>query len=261
MQELLETKTILCPFSQVGEEDVSCDRGACNAFDHKANDCLYIRVGRAFSDLMQDNRSQDSLLSHGYNFMAIYQQHYKRIYSTAYQMLKNKEDAEDICQETFIRAYKNISAIDPEVPVYSWLCRVATNLCIDRVRKEKGRQAIDIDTLINPNSVHRSVAHIIEAMDVDHNIELKENVTLVGKIMDKMSPRYCQILMLRVCEELSSKEVAEILNITPTAVDTLFYRAKKKFKTLYRHIVLFTVCNIILNYLVGILSDTIIQPT
>ena len=249
MQKLSQPKTILCPLPQIGEASALCAQDKCSAFDRTTNDCPYMMAVRKFSTPQQAQEPNDSLLSHGYNFLTIYEKHSKRIYNIAYHMLKNKEDAEDISQETFIRAYKNIPTIDPGVPVYAWLCRVATNLCIDKIRKEKDRRPAHIDICVNPSIIEKKMAHLIQVIDEEPAIEPDERVALINKIMDQMPPRYCQILMLRICEGLLSKGVAEMLNTTPSAVDTLFFRAKKKFKAIYRQLTLFLVINILISYL------------
>ncbi|MHB8840236.1 MAG: RNA polymerase sigma factor [Candidatus Aquicultor sp.] len=254
MQKLSQAKTILCPFAQVGEDCSLCAQEKCNAFDRATSECLYMTAVRKLGVSQQNQESSDSLLSHGYNFVAIYEKHSKRIYNIAYHILKSKEDAEDISQETFIRAYKSIPAIDPGVPVFSWLCRVATNLCIDKIRKEKSRQPVHIDVFVNTSSMERKMANFFQVMDKDPILEPDERTALMGKIMDHMPPRYWQILMLRVCDGLPAKNVAEILNTTPSAVDTLLFRAKKKFKAIYQQLTLFFLLNLLISYLLDNLA-------
>ncbi len=259
MQTLSQARTILCPFAQVGEGHRLCAQENCNAFDRSTSECLYMTAVHRLGVAQQAQSSPDSLLSHGYNFATIYEKHSKRIYNIAYHMLKNKEDAEDISQETFIRAYKSIPTIDPGVPVFSWLCRVATNLCIDKIRKERGRRLVHIDEFVDPSNMERKMAKFLQVMDKNPVLESDEQAALMGKIMDQMPARYWQILMLRVCDSLPAKSVAEILNTTPPAVDTLLFRAKKKFKTLYQQLTLFFFFNLLINYLLDNLDSITCQ--
>jgi RNA polymerase sigma-70 factor (ECF subfamily) len=236
VQELQQRGERICPLLQA-DEDIFCSEGNCNAFDKKTNSCLYIEAIQKLAPLLDEKGSTDSLLFHGYDFMSIYWKHSRQIYYMSYSMLRNREDAEDITQETFIRLCKSIVRIGPHVPIFAWLYRTATNLCLDKLRKEKNYRGVRLDTFTNPSALEQRAVHFAGAVGTDCNIELSENMALLKHLMDSLPPRYSQILVLRICEELPSKEVAEILNITPSAVDTLLFRAKKKFIATYRQLV------------------------
>lgn len=218
MERSSGSQDLTCPLSQAEERS------------------LYLSALKKFGLEPKGRDSPDSLLSQGYNFRAIYRKHYGRVYSLNYNMLRNKEDAEDLTQETFIRAYNNLSNIDPHVPIFAWLCRVATNLCIDKLRKTKDLTFMHLDTCITSNVLEQQIANFIDAMDIGRELEIKENFKLVNQAMEGLSPNYYRVLMLRICEGLNSKEVAKILNKTVSGVDTLLFRAKKKFKSIYKQL-------------------------
>ncbi len=237
MERSSGSQDLICPLSQAEEGSNFCSQDRCRPSNAKIEGCLYLSALKKFGFEPKGRDSPDSLLSQGYNFRAIYQKHYGRVYSLNYNILKNKEDAEDLTQETFIRAYNNLTKIDPHVPIFAWLCRVATNLCIDRLRKTKDLTFMHLDTCITSYVLERQIANFIDAMDIGRELEMKENFKLVNQALEELSPNYYRVLMLRICEGLNSKEVAKILNKTVSGVDTLLFHAKKKFKSLYKQLV------------------------
>ncbi len=169
-------------------------------------------------------------------FHSIYETHYARISAISRRMLHNKDDAEDIAQETFIRAYLNYGKLDPRAPVFAWLCKIATNLCIDTARKNKNIRVISLDTFYASETLQKRAEHFLKIINLGENIEMQEMVGLMNQVLNTMPPHYSQVIVLRGCDEYPPSEVADIMGISVTAVNNIFCRAKKKFKELYREL-------------------------
>jgi RNA polymerase sigma-70 factor (ECF subfamily) len=169
-------------------------------------------------------------------FNALYKMHYKRIYALAYRMVRRREDAEDIAQETFLRAFRNFDKLDPRAPIFTWLCKIATNLCIDNARKGKNVQLISLDGCYVADILEQKCKLLMKVIDLGQNIDMEETLELIHKAMDALPPHYCQVLVLRGCEELPSKDVAKIMDISVSSVDTILHRARSKVKKIYQEL-------------------------
>lgn len=212
------------------------DRGTSNVSGPNGGavciDAAPTSLERSFSNPMELEYHPQELENAG--FPAIFETHYPRIYAINYRMIQNREDAEDITQETFIRAYLNYKKLDPHAPVFAWLCKIATNLCIDTARKNKNIRIISLDTFYAAEPLQQRAEHFMKTINLGENIEMEEMVVLVNKALNTMPPHYSQVMVLRGCDEYPPKEVADIMGISVASVNTLFCRAKKKFKSIYQ---------------------------
>ncbi|HNW23526.1 MAG TPA: RNA polymerase sigma factor [Candidatus Dojkabacteria bacterium] len=136
----------------------------------------------------------------------------------------SKEDAEDILQEVFIKAYKNINGYDSKYSFSSWIYRIAHNEAISFLRKQKrsieSSNDMDIfDTLPSDESIEDNFL-----------VELRKKE--VRKILKMLEPKYREPLILRYFEDMEYNEISDILHISIGNVSSLINRGKKKFKVL-----------------------------
>src|SRR5579862_3952551 len=73
----------------------------------------------------------------------------KHVYAIAFRMMGNRSDAEDVAQETLVRAWSSLSSYDPRRSYYGWISRIATNLCIDRLRRRRRRSEVSLEYCLN----------------------------------------------------------------------------------------------------------------
>lgn len=146
----------------------------------------------------------------------------------AHKFLFNKENAEDLVQEIFIKSYTNIESFNLEMKFSSWLYRIAHNCFINEIKK-KSREPyfyyIDADLLL-PKLFTKDRADT-EILDN----ELKE---IVDSCIDKISSKYREIIILFFYEELSYKEISDILHIPVSVVGIRLNRAKKAMKKIVK---------------------------
>jgi len=138
----------------------------------------------------------------------------------------NKEDAEDVLQDTFIKIYKNLNAYDENLKFSSWAYRIAHNQTISEFRKRKTRQHYFYEEkdLIN-------LADNLDSISSENILHIKVDIeNTLAKIPDK----YREVLVLKFIEQKDYKEISDILKKPIGTVGTLINRAKKKFQAEFK---------------------------
>ncbi|WP_053361359.1 RNA polymerase sigma factor SigW [Bacillus sp. FJAT-27251] len=158
-----------------------------------------------------------------------------KIFQLCYRMLGNRHEAEDIAQEAFIRAYINIHSFNQNKKFSSWIYRIATNLCIDRIRKKKPDYFLDAEVPgtdgLNMYSQIASEASLPE--DELESLELQETVQ---KEIAKLPEKYRTVIVLKYIEELSLNEISEILDLPLGTVKTRMHRGREALRQQLRNV-------------------------
>jgi len=147
----------------------------------------------------------------------------KKMMRYARKFLFGYEDAEDLVQEVFIKAYVNIQNFDTSKKFSSWLYRIAHNEFINAIKK-KGRERLpflNLDTLF---------PHPVSNETVDRETNRRELRQMLDGRLDRLNPKYREPLVLYYFEELSYKEIADVLHIPVATVGIRIKRAKEKMK-------------------------------
>jgi len=156
-----------------------------------------------------------------------------RVYAMVYGMLRNREDARDLTQDAFIKAYRNLANFRLESSFYTWLYRIAMNLAIDFTRKRKRREASGFDESVAARDDDGDIAQVHHEDSPSRTLERKQ---LYGRIMDaldKLPADQKQVILLRELEGLSYKEISDVMEIPEgTVMSRLFYARKKLQKLL-----------------------------
>jgi len=157
--------------------------------------------------------------------------HQKRIYNVAYQYLNSPEEADDITQETFLRAYRNRKNFRGDSKIDTWLTRIAINLCLDVLRKRKIRRIIPWP---QSNTDHGQEQRAQEFPDPSQDIESKAaNLDMrnqVFKAMDKLSPQQRSIFILKHLQDLSIREIVEITGLSEGTIKSQLFRGVHKIR-------------------------------
>ncbi len=137
------------------------------------------------------------------------------------------QTAEDILQEVFIKAFRNLNDYNPAMKLSNWLYRIAHNETISHFRKSKARP----DTVSLENDDAKGLICILtDAFDFKHELNSKMVSEKVRTVVYSMPAKYSEILILRYMEEKDYQEISEILHVPAGTVATLLNRAKKYFK-------------------------------
>ena len=143
------------------------------------------------------------------DFDNIYEEYFDRVYYKVLSVVKNDDDAEDICQETFISVYKNLSKFREESNIYTWIYRIAINKTYDFFKKRKVEFEINDDVLSLPEDVNFATKVI-----------LQEKLKLI-------SEKEREIVILKDIYGYKLKEIAEIKNMNLSTVKSVYYKALK----------------------------------
>lgn len=153
--------------------------------------------------------------------------HQQKIYSLCLRMSGNEDDAYDLAQDTFIKAYKSISSFKMESSISTWLYRIASNTCIDFLRRKKKRFKIVIE--IDDES--EAFSEIPDtSLSPQKLLEKKELREAIAEALLKLSPQHRQIVILRDINELTYTEIAEILELGEGTVKSRLSRAREQLR-------------------------------
>ena len=156
-------------------------------------------------------------------FQELLDQYKNQIFSFLYRIVQNPSDAEDLAQESFIKAFRNLASYDLAHPFITWLFKIAHNTAIDFMRAKKP-QALSIDDDDNP----------IEVEDAGHSLEKVLDLTFQKKLIEKLlaaiPPLYREALILRHQEGLDYEKISQILQIPEGTVKIRLFRARDILK-------------------------------
>ncbi len=159
-------------------------------------------------------------------FGVLMERYEKKLLRYGRKFLSEKENIEDIVQEVFIKAYQNIQSFDTSQKFSPWIYRIAHNTFINALKK-KSRNPLylfDFDTLLY---------HPIYENPDDKEKDQQEMRVMVDKGLDGLSQKYKEIIILHYLEELSYKEIADVLRIPIGTVGIRLKRAKDALKKVY----------------------------
>ncbi len=186
-------------------------------------------------------------------FSEFYDQYSRVIYNLCYRLVGTPQDAEDLTQEAFLKAYQQIGSLREPEYLPTWLYRLAHNLCLDALRRgKKERSAVELD-VEREEELTLSPDPRAE-ISPEHQAEIHETSAQVATAVEDLPYRYRTALLLREMEGLSYDEIAQVLDTSVPAVETLLVRARDKFRSLFltRQLAHTThACTPFSNYLVG----------
>lgn len=168
-------------------------------------------------------------------FAEIVELYKDKVYQLCYRILGNKHEAEDMAQEAFIRAYVNITKFNPTRKFSTWLYRIATNLCIDRIRKKKPDYYLDAEVPGTDGlSMYSQVAADVTKPDEEvESLELQESIQ--QEIL-KLPEKYRSVIVLKYIEELQLQEISDILEIPLGTVKTRVHRGREALRKQLRNV-------------------------
>ena len=155
-----------------------------------------------------------------------------RVYHIALKMTSSQEDAFDLSQETFLKAYRTLGSFRGESGFGSWLYRMCANLCIDFLRKRKRRGQEQILSLDETDEVGRPRELPDLRYEPQRELERKEQRVRVREGLRRLPEEQRLILILRDVEGLSYQEISETLSIELGTVKSRIYRARARLAAL-----------------------------
>ena len=156
----------------------------------------------------------------------------QKVYNIALRMLGNKEDASDIAQEVFIKVYKSIGGFKEEASLSTWIYRIATNVCLDELRKRKKTKIVSIDSTIQLEESEVSMQMPDERPQPDELLTQKELKQEVQKAINNLKEEHKTVIILRDINGYSYEEIAKILDCTLGTVKSRINRARNALKSI-----------------------------
>lgn len=164
-------------------------------------------------------------------YRGLVERYQERVYTVVYGLVRNREDARDLAQESFVRAYQNLKSFRVESSFYTWLYRIAMNTALDHLRRQKMRRheayeegvATRETGSVLSDGAHRDTAH--------RSLERKQLHARLMAALDELPEDQRQVIVLREVDGLSYKEISEVMEIPEGTVMSRLYYARRKLKS------------------------------
>jgi RNA polymerase sigma-70 factor (ECF subfamily) len=153
-----------------------------------------------------------------------------KIFRLAQHVTQNREDAEDVLQETFMKAYEHLDQFKGDSKFYTWIVRIAVNQALMKLRRRKNDKSVSLDETIDTgeDTVVREIAAWGE--DPEERFSREELGEILDGAIQSLDPIYRSVFLLRDIEELSTEETAEALSLSVPAVKSRLLRARLQLR-------------------------------
>lgn len=177
------------------------------------------------SDLIARSRQGD-----GQAFTLLVNRYERKIFRLAKHITQNVEDAEDVLQETFLKAYEHMDGFQEQSKLYTWLVRIAVNESLMKLRKRRTGKLLSLDE--NIDTGEETVAREIAVWDdnPEQRYSREEMQSILRQAIDSLPPIFRTVFVLRDVDELSTEEAAEALGISVPAVKSRLLRARLQLR-------------------------------
>jgi RNA polymerase sigma-70 factor (ECF subfamily) len=172
-------------------------------------------------------------------FRELIRRYERPVFSLVFRMVRDRELAEDLAQDTFIKVLNHIDRYRPEFKLSSWLFKIANNVAIDHLRRRQ------LDTISMDGSPHAASAEAIESTSFDvavpqesalEEMEAKELGSAIEQAIARLRPEYRSCIMLRHVEGRSYEEIAATLDLPLGTVKTYIHRARHELRKELEHL-------------------------
>ena len=177
-------------------------------------------------ELIQQLRAGDELA-----FKSLVANYQDLVYNTALGVVQNSEDAEDVAQEVFIQVFRSIDQFKGDARLSTWIYRITTTKALDHIRSRKRKKRFAFITSLfgaNDELVH-------EPVDFQHPgvaLDRKEQAALLFRMIEQLPDNQKIAFTLHKTEELSYQEIADIMQLSVSAVESLLFRARQNLRKL-----------------------------
>ncbi|MDQ3033280.1 MAG: sigma-70 family RNA polymerase sigma factor [Myxococcota bacterium] len=165
-------------------------------------------------------------------FRELYERHHKRAFAVAYGVLKNKQDALDVVQESFVKVHRHLEGFQGSSSFYTWLYRIVMNLAIDQLRRRKTARPVSYDDAIDRESDRIDDAILPRMVDSNPRkaVIRRELMARVEEALATLPEYHRQVIVLREIEGLSYEEMAEALEVPKGTIMSRLFHARRKMQ-------------------------------
>lgn len=159
-------------------------------------------------------------------FSELVNRYERKIYRLAKNITRNDEDAEDVLQDAFLKAYTHLDDFQGNSKFYTWLVRIAVNEALMKLRKRKGDRTVPLDEPVElgEDLVAREIA--VWDDNPEKRYSREEMLNILNEAVESLKPDFRTVFLLRDIEELSTEETADVLGISVPAVKSRLLRAR-----------------------------------
>ena len=158
-------------------------------------------------------------------YRQVVERYQARVFSLALRMVRQREDAEDLTQETFVRMFRAAERYDPTRPFAAWLFTIASRLCIDHIRRRR-LSTVSLSQTEPGTGEERTIDVEDPGLRPDEATSRIEEERRTRELIDSLPPHYRIVVMLRHQEDLSYEEIAEALDMPLGTVKARIHRAR-----------------------------------
>jgi RNA polymerase sigma-70 factor (ECF subfamily) len=164
------------------------------------------------------------------SFSELVRRYEGKIFRLAQHVTQNREDAEDVLQETFLKAYEHLDQFRGDSKFYTWIVRIAVNQALMKLRRRKSDKAVSLDESIDTgeDTIVREIAAWDE--DPEQRFSREELGGILDSAVQSLEPLYRSVFVLRDIEDLSTEETAEALDLSVPAVKSRLLRARLQLR-------------------------------
>lgn len=157
-------------------------------------------------------------------FEKLVEKYKKRIYYLAYKMTRDHDSADELAQESFVKAYQALSRFKRGYSFYTWIYRICVNLSINFLKREKN--SVSTDFISDKDLLHfsRSVSNQLESMIAS------EQAAIVKEALEMIPPDQKAVFILKTYENMTYEQMAEVMNCSVGTVMSRLYRARHKLR-------------------------------
>jgi RNA polymerase sigma factor (sigma-70 family) len=165
------------------------------------------------------------------NFRELFEKYNKLVYNLAMQYVQNKENAEEITQDVFVKIHEKLNTFQQQADIKTWIYRITINQSLDFIKAQKSQKRWSFFSALSLNDENKRI-------DVPHfnhpgvELEQKEALAAIFKCINQLPDNQKTVLILLKIEQNTQAETAKIMDISTKAVESLFQRAKKNLETL-----------------------------
>jgi RNA polymerase sigma factor (sigma-70 family) len=169
---------------------------------------------------------QSALAGDDRAYKQLMKKYHDAIYNFIYRMIRDKQQVEDLTQEAFIKAFGSLANFNEEYAFSTWLYKIATNNCIDYIRKRK-LQLYSIDKPIQSRESEYSFELPDLSYEADRELISEQRSRLLNEAIERLPEKYRTVILLRHTEEKSYEEIAKMLKLPIGTVKAHIFRARE----------------------------------
>src|SRR5271157_2724858 len=190
-------------------------------------------IGQAQSRMNDTELIREAQRGNHAAFEELVRQYDGAVLRLAYHLTRSEQDAQDIYQEAFLKAYRNVGNFRFECSFYTWIYRIVTNLCLDHLRKRTVRKedaGVATDSEGNEYSLLDQTADARPGADPERDLMRRELGNRIGRALERLTPRERMVFELKHYHGLKLRTIGDVLSTTEETAKNTLFRATQKLR-------------------------------